>query len=164
MFASLSVSEKKCLLSVLFSTLHLFFCLIISFTSPSLVLQSAWWCLVLIPHMSFPLPFCHFSPVSLLLGVFSDASTSQKKRDPPCSLAHRVVLNLGEDVSWAHSPVEEANLWETMHPVSASSKTPLCQNTLARKLIYKVAAWFFFFLLYILLSTFPSSPQSFLRF
>lgn len=149
-----------------FSTLYLFFYLIISFTSPYLVLQSAW-CDVLCSSIICPFLFLSviLPPVSLLLGVFSDASTSQKKRDPPRSLAHRVVLNLGEDVSWARSPVEEANLWETMHPVSASSKTPLCQNALARKLIYKVAAWlFFFFLLYILLSTFPTSSQSFLGF
>lgn len=103
-----------------------------------------------------------FAP--LMSGYFLKPSASQMKRDPPCSLTHRVVFNPGEDVSWARSSVEEANLWETMRPVSASSKTPLCQTTFARKLIYKVAAWFFLFRLYIPRSTFPYSARSLLRF
>ncbi len=67
----------------------------------------------------------------------------------PTFLAHPIPLNLGEcaedffsDCGKPQLPAGDSNLWETMCPLSPSSKTPLYWNTPIRKSIHKVAALF----------------------
>lgn len=78
----------------------------------------------------------------------------------PTFLAHPIPLNLGEcaedffsDCGKPQLPAGDSNLWETMCPLSPSSKTPLYWNTPIRKSIHKVAA---LFVLPLLIS--PSLP------
>lgn len=78
----------------------------------------------------------------------------------PTFLAHPIPPNLGEcaqdffsDCGKPQLPAGDSNLWETMCPLSPSSKTPLYWNTPIRKSIHKVAA---LFVLPLLIS--PSLP------
>lgn len=86
-----------------------------------------------------------------LLGDISMGLLKQKtlQTDHPRSVAHLVPLNLGDctesffcGYGRLQPPAGESNLWETMCPLSPSSKTPLYQNTPIRKSIHEVAALF----------------------
>lgn len=82
------------------------------------------------------------------------------KNRSPTFFAHPIPLNLREctedifsDCGKPQLPAGDSNLWETMCPLSPSSKTPLYWNTPIRKSIHKVAALFVLPLL-----TSPSLP------
>lgn len=122
--------------------------------------------------MSYCLPPFHIDSVflgglsgNILVGISRDileglCRSKTWKMDHPRSFAHPIPLNLREctkdffsDYGKPQLPAGDSNLWDTMCPLSPSSKTPLYWNTPIRKSIHKVAALFVLPLL-----TSPSLP------